>query len=151
MPADEEDDRGTFAPPLVPVQVCCLHCGQEYDSSLMEKKRIPELGEGWHWVCPTPGCGAAGFGFDILPTDPEYRDEHGGGWVEEEDYDGTVDGAVWDQFCADSFKATLRAADSPDDLEFTYDIDPEPPLSRMLSPEEWKKRHDHLMLDDIPF
>jgi hypothetical protein len=24
-----------------------------------------------------PGCGGMGFGFDIFPVDPEYRDEHG--------------------------------------------------------------------------
>lgn len=119
----------------------------------MEKKLVPELGEGWHWVCPTPGCGAAGFGFDILPTDPEWKDEHGNGWhcVEEEDYYGTVDGSVWDQFCADSLDASLPAADAPDELHITYDTDPDPALRRMLSPEEWEKMRKEIICDDIPF
>jgi hypothetical protein len=30
------------------------------------------------WCCRTPGCGGVGFGFDILPTDPDYHDDRGG-------------------------------------------------------------------------
>jgi hypothetical protein len=41
------------------------------------------------WCCPVSGCGGRGFGFDILPLDPNYQDERGG-WVadesEEEEY-----------------------------------------------------------------
>lgn len=29
------------------------------------------------WCCPIEGCDGKGFGFDILPTDPHYRDENG--------------------------------------------------------------------------
>ena len=36
------------------------------------------------WCCPIPGCDGRGFGFDILPTDPEYQDERGG-WVSFDD------------------------------------------------------------------
>ncbi len=31
-----------------------------------------------------PGCDGIGFGFDLLPTDPDYQDEHGG-WIHDED------------------------------------------------------------------
>ncbi len=71
-----------FRPPDVPTLVACLHCGQEYDSYRIEW-RIERDSEGrphGFWCCPVPGCDGKGFGFDILPVDPEYRDERGG-WV----------------------------------------------------------------------
>lgn len=80
-----------FAPPKIPVEVHCLHCGNTYMSS--EMHFVPRIGEPLHegdlgdWVCAAPGCDACGFGFDILPTDPDYHDEVGG-WMEcDEDYD----------------------------------------------------------------
>ena len=36
------------------------------------------------WCCPVPGCGGTDFGFDILPVDPNYRDERGG-WVRDDE------------------------------------------------------------------
>jgi hypothetical protein len=80
-----------FGPPEVSIEVGCLHCGQQYESCLIEW-RVETDNEGnqhGFWCCPTPGCGGMGFGFDILPTDPNYRDERGG-WMpcdEEEEYD----------------------------------------------------------------
>ena len=75
-----------FGPPEVSVEVECLHCGQQYDSYLIEWRIETDADGRQHgfWCCPTPGCGGMGFGFDILPTDPDYRDEHGG-WVHDED------------------------------------------------------------------
>ena len=35
------------------------------------------------WCCPMPGCDGIGFGFDIFPVDPEYRDERG--WFADDD------------------------------------------------------------------
>lgn len=29
------------------------------------------------WRCPTPGCTGLGFGFDVFPIDPDYRDDQG--------------------------------------------------------------------------
>ena len=99
-----DPDADPFKPPAIPTEVACLHCGREYDSYLIEW-RVETLHDGSQhgfWCCPTPGCDGRGFGFDILPTDPEYQDERGG-WVmddeeeeedgddEEEDFDG------WDQ------------------------------------------------------
>ena len=90
-------DADPFHPPEAPTEVECLHCGREYDSYLIEwrEEMGPDGQVHGFWCCPTPGCSGIGFGFDILPTDPEYRDERGG-WVycddEEDDcdeYEGT--------------------------------------------------------------
>lgn len=73
-----------FRPPAIPVEVCCLHCGHEYESYLIEWRQDEgEASHHGHWCCPTEGCDGRGFGFDIFPTDPEYRDEHGQAmWVD---------------------------------------------------------------------
>ena len=87
-PLDPQGDP--FHPPEVPTEVGCLHCGKEYDSYLIEWRVETDAAGEKHgfWCCPTPGCSGMGFGFDILPTDPEYRDEHGG-WFScgDEDFD----------------------------------------------------------------
>ena len=71
----------------------CLHCHETYDSYLIEWRiETDEKGEKHgFWCCPTENCDGRGFGFDILPTDPNYHDERGG-WVwtddeDEEEYD----------------------------------------------------------------
>jgi len=77
-----------FHPPENSVEVSCLHCGQTYQSSeIVWAMRTCRDGliHGF-WVCPIEGCDGAGFGFDILPTDPNYRDEHGG-WMMFDDDD----------------------------------------------------------------
>lgn len=83
-----------FGPPALSTLVACLHCGQEYDSYRIEW-RIETNADGkphGFWCCPIAGCDGMGFGFDIFPVDPEYRDEHGElMWVsdaEDEDADG---------------------------------------------------------------
>ena len=84
-----DPDADPFKPPAIPTEVGCLHCGEEYDSYLIEW-RVETLADGSQrgfWCCPTPGCDGAGFGFDILPTDPEYRDERRGWAVDEEEND----------------------------------------------------------------
>jgi hypothetical protein len=95
-PLDSAGDP--FGPPEVSIEVECLHCGQQYDSYLIEWRIATDAEGKQHgfWCCPTPGCSGMGFGFDILPTDPNYRDERGG-WVhcddEDEEYDeGALDG-----------------------------------------------------------
>jgi len=105
MSYDPLDPQGDpFRPPAIPVEVCCLHCGKEYDSYLIEW-RIETATDGsphGFWCCPTPGCDGRGFGFDILPTDPEYRDERGG-WVscgedeDDEDWDAEDEDSVADE------------------------------------------------------
>lgn len=67
-----------FRPPAIPIEVECVECGEVYESSKM--RWVPDGGPPGYagaWCCPTPGCGGAGFLFDIWPTDPEWRDENG--------------------------------------------------------------------------
>ena len=85
-------ERDPFRPPTVPVIVHCLHCDQEYESYLIHwVEDAIEFDSPGFWCCPTPGCDGKGFGFDIFPIDPDYRDEHGNlMWMEDdddEDYD----------------------------------------------------------------
>ncbi len=91
MSNDPLDPQGDpFGPPETPTEVSCLHCGETYDSYLIEW-RIEEDAEGkphGFWCCPTPGCDGKGFGFDIFPTDPEYQDERGGWcYCDDEEFD----------------------------------------------------------------
>ncbi len=91
-------ERDPFRPPTVPVMVHCLHCDQEYESYLIHwVDETTEADIPGFWWCPTPGCDGKGFGFDIFPVDPDYRDEQGNlMWVEDdddEDYD-EADGPV---------------------------------------------------------
>ena len=93
-----DPDADPFKPPAIPTEVSCLHCGREYDSYLIEWRVETSCDGSQHgfWCCPTPGCDGRGFGFDILPTDPEYRDERGG-WVmddEDEEDDGDDSGEI---------------------------------------------------------
>jgi hypothetical protein len=80
-------DTDPFKPPAIPVEVGCLHCGREFDSYLIEWRVHTSSGGLQHgfWCCPTPGCDGKGFGFDLLPTDPNYTDENGERlWCEDE-------------------------------------------------------------------
>jgi hypothetical protein len=76
-PLDAEVDP--FHPPAIPTLVGCLHCGEEFDSYLIEWRveRDADDKPRGYWCCPTPNCDGRGFGFDIFPCDPEYRDENG--------------------------------------------------------------------------
>jgi hypothetical protein len=83
---DSENDP--FKPPAIATQVSCLHCREVYDSYLIEW-RIEKTSDGsahGFWCCPMPACNGRGFGFDIFPIDPNYRDEDGEAmWVEDEE------------------------------------------------------------------
>jgi hypothetical protein len=90
-----DPDADPFRPPVVPMEVRCIHCGREFDSYLIECREELDASGQLHgfWCCPTPGCDGKGFGFDILPSDPEYQDQRGG-WVsfdDEEDENGEMD------------------------------------------------------------
>ena len=89
-----------FRPPAVPTLVHCLHCHNEFDSYRIEW-RIETSHDGkklGFWCCPMPGCDGRGFGFDILPVDPNYRDERGGWFSDdgEEGGEGEFDEAFFD-------------------------------------------------------
>ena len=89
MPPDPENDP--FGPPAVNTEVGCLHCGEVYDSYRIEWREGTDAdGKPWgFWCCPIPGCDGKGFGFDILPTDPNYRDENGG-WFDDDGEDEAI-------------------------------------------------------------
>jgi hypothetical protein len=68
-----------FGPPANPTIVSCIHCGEEFDSYLIEWRVETDAEGNAHgfWCCPTPSCDGIGFGFDMWPIDPAYRDERG--------------------------------------------------------------------------
>lgn len=79
------DSEAGFPPPDEPIMVYCLHCGKEYMSSEMippdggargRAARTPIMMEGMWW-CATPGCNAGGFGLDIFPVNPDWKDPKG--------------------------------------------------------------------------
>ena len=76
-PLDADSDP--FKPPAISTLVACLHCGEEYDSYRIEW-RVEACADGKQrgfWCCPIEECDGRGFGFDIFPVDPDYRDEDG--------------------------------------------------------------------------
>ena len=108
-------DADCFKPPAIPTEVHCIHCGHEYESYLIEwrtmrDERGREMG---FWCCPVEGCDGAGFGFDILPTDPEYIGEDGQPMF-------CFDDDEWDEEELDEFEADL-------DEDADALIDPSPP------------------------
>ena len=83
-----------FRPPDIPIEVHCIHCGEEYESYLMKWVRDEKDPSDGFWSCPTPGCDGIGFCFDIWPTDPDWRDENGQKVMffdDEEDEEGEYD------------------------------------------------------------
>jgi hypothetical protein len=82
-PLDPDDD--CFKPPAIPTEVHCLHCDREYESYLIEWRIERTIGGEriGFWCCPTPGCDGKGFGFDLMPTDPDYVGEDGERFYEE--------------------------------------------------------------------
>jgi hypothetical protein len=114
MPYDPFDpDSDPFKPPAIPTEVGCLHCGQEFESYLIEWRIVTCADGSRHgfWCCPTPGCDGRGFGFDLLPTDPEYQDEHGG-WVSFDDEDEDFDD--FDEYEEEDTDSTHRPAGDDD-------------------------------------
>jgi hypothetical protein len=119
MPHDPLDpDADSMKPPAVPTEVFCLHCQREYESYLIEWRVETDAHGRPHgfWCCPTPGCGGRGFGFDILPTDPEYQDENGG-WFSDDEGDECDDGEFDDDFDLDGTNGEATGPDKrpPDD------------------------------------
>jgi hypothetical protein len=135
---DLNPDKDPFGPPAVSTVVQCLHCGEQYDSYRIEWRISHDADGNPHgfWCCPIPGCNGIGFGFDILPIDPHYRDEHGG-WSMSDDEDDEFD--EFDEL-DDDFDDGFEFGDS---LEF------EPIDRERISPTTAPRvgRSD----DDIPF
>ena len=127
MPLDPDTDP--FKPPAIPTEVGCLHCGRTFESYLIEWRMETGSDAKPHgfWCCPTPGCDGRGFGFDLLPTDPDYRDENGESFFVD-DIDGESD--------EDSDEFGLFDDDSEDCIDDLIDqpTDDAPPPDRTNPP-----------------
>jgi hypothetical protein len=143
MPAYDplNPDTDCFKPPAIPTEVCCLHCGCEYESYLIEW-RVEDSDDGQphgFWCCPTPGCDGRGFGFDILPTDPEYIGEDGEEmWSSDEDDE---DDADFDPDDPD---------EDDDDAEPEFDFETELSTSDASTTSDPTDFEDVIPYDDVP-
>lgn len=117
-----DPDADMFRPPAIPTEVYCPHCRKEYQSYLIrwEEEVIDGKTDGY-WSCPTPGCEGKGFGFDIFPTDREWRDENGdlmwvGDAADEEEDNELNDDEIGDNFGEDkSQRESLPDSDEDDE------------------------------------
>jgi hypothetical protein len=97
-------DNDPFGPPAISTVVHCIHCGEEYDSYRIEWRIERDLDGQSHgfWCCPMENCDGKGFGFDIFPVDPEYRDENGElMWCSDDEDDEFEDGLFDDGMLRD--------------------------------------------------
>jgi hypothetical protein len=113
-------DHDPFGPPPISTLVHCIHCDEEYDSYRIEW-RVERGGDGHphgFWCCPMPGCDGKGFGFDIFPVDPEYRDENGElMWCSDDDDEDEL----IDEELADDVLAEFDDVDLEDEPEWLSD------------------------------
>src|SRR5688500_1760211 len=109
IPPEALDDP--FHPPSIPTQVECLHCGEVYDSYLIQWRANSDASDRenmpGYWCCPTPDCDGIGFGFDIWPTDPDYVSEDGS-MMSFDDEDGEEDDD--DAYAEESLDPEIQAA-----------------------------------------
>jgi hypothetical protein len=130
-------DNDPFGPPAISTIVHCIHCGEEYDSYRIEWRveRDTDGQEHGFWCCPMPGCGGMGFGFDIFPVDPEYRDENGElMWCSDDadDFDDEFDDVEF---------AELDDDEDDDEDDWMNDLDSEAPTGGTRPDRD----------DDIPY
>jgi hypothetical protein len=163
--ADQPFDKFSdpFRPPTVPCEVHCLHCHQQYESWQIEWRDLPDSPISGTWCCPTAGCDGVGFGFDILPVDPQWTDENGErmyhsdgeGFDDDEDDDfddepfdlddSELDPASVDEFDADAFWIDLDIIRPK-----AHGNTPQPPYD-IAPPPKTHKPSDDFDEDDIPF
>ena len=95
---DKDDPRrkdDSFAPPTVPCECHCLHCGRTFSSEGIWFQQVINDPQGFKgfWMCPTPNCSGAGFTFDIFPTDPSHPANEGWHYDDEDEgLDAGTDG-----------------------------------------------------------
>jgi hypothetical protein len=170
--------RDAMAPPKVPCECYCLHCGRTFMSDQMWLQRVIGDRNGFEgfWMCPTNNCSGAGFTFDIFPTDPDHPGNEG--WC----YDDGEEGLEEDEASEDwdpsesKYKELDEEEGDDDDLEgeeWKHGLQPgergEPEWvaeARRRQEEEqrqynepdrrprevdWTNREDRINEDDIPF
>ena len=140
-------ENDPFSPPAISTVVHCIHCGEEYDSYRIEWRVERDLDGQAHgfWCCPMADCDGKGFGFDIFPVDPEYRDENGElMWCsdDEDDEDEFEDGLFGDDLLGDVEFATIDDDDDEDeDDEPDWFLEDEAPSQGAMPERD----------EDIPF
>ena len=143
-----------FRPPEEPVEVSCIHCGQTYTSDRIEWRMRTGADGSPHgfWCCPIPGCDGIGFGFDILPTDPTYRDERGGWFDDEYDEEDEFDDDDEDDDFEEEFDDEFEDGDDfdPADLDEAGPLNPPPPRPHGSNGNGNGRKYD-FPNDDIPF
>jgi hypothetical protein len=149
MARSKAAENDPFRPPDIPVLVQCIHCGQEYDSYLIEWVEEPG-DDGGFWCCPVEGCDGKGFGFDIFPVDPEYQDERGGWCYSEDEDEDDEDEDDWEPDDDDAL-AWLEGDEEDEEMDGVRpwglsDVDVGPD---MLGPPD--AGDDRVSEDDIPF
>ena len=160
-PSRLNPDDDPFRPPAIPTEVHCLHCGQEYESYLIQWcEEVGEDGsESGRWCCPMPGCNGAGFGIDLLPTDPDYVGEDGeemwdagGGGGDDDDDEDDDDGEDWVPGAPGSEELNFDDSEFDDQLaEWQGHEGPLDPLDPRNSQAEKRGGPDELDADDIPW
>ena len=90
------------------------------------------------WMCPTPNCDGAGFGFDIYPTDPSHPANEGWTTFDDDEEEFLDDDEDADQF-DDNMDTPWSNIEEPaeyDPAEPSYKDRPHDPFD--MEGEEWK-------------
>ena len=122
-------DSDPFHPPPVPTLVSCLHCGEAYESYLIEwRTEVDQTGrENGFWCCPTPKCSGRGFGFDIFPVDCQWTDENGERmWFDDDAEDDDAETDDWTEaFVDEELEDELMGWDAEDEAQWRVEEDVE--------------------------
>lgn len=159
----ECDACDCFAPPAVPCECYCLHCGRLFMSDQIWFQRVINADDGFagFWMCPTPNCDGKGFTFDIFPTDPGHPANAD---VEDGDDDLFDDEIPWEGEGEDSEESEYDPAEPEyasldegclDDMEgeeWKYGLAPGDPLPepewRAQARAEWAERQQRFAEPD---
>jgi hypothetical protein len=141
-------ENDPFGPPAISTVVHCIHCGEEYDSYRIEWRIERDLDGQSHgfWCCPMEDCDGKGFGFDIFPVDPEYRDENGELMWCSDDEDDEDDEFEDELFKDDDFEALDDDLDGEEVVEEASEW-----FVREESGDEEAKSRGSLPEDDVPY
>ena len=127
-----------MAPPDVPCECFCLHCGRTFMSNLMWFQKVKGAKDGFpgFWMCPTANCGGAGFTFDIFPTDPSHPANEGWHYDDEDEDNEEFDDGGY-QIGLDLNDSSFDEADT-DETEEEWD----PEEGKYKALDEWDDDDD---------